>query len=104
MKANKERFINIEIQDQGNIGVISLGRVDTLSPETRQAEYFHKVINKKLPKILEGHFDYEIKIIQLVVVSILGYIKINGKVRILDCHEEEECSIEEITLLETWVY
>lgn len=99
-----KKFVNIEIQDQGNIGVISLGEIDTNDSETQRAEQVHKAIEEKLPEALKSHFDNDIEIMQLVVISVFGHIQVNGKVRILNCDDEEECSIEEVSLEETWVY
>lgn len=98
------KYVNIEIDGQDNIGVIDLGVLNTDDSETARAEQVYKVIEEKLPKALGSHFDNDIQILELVVVSMLGFIKANGKVRILDCNDEEECSIEEVSLVETWVY
>lgn len=99
-----KKFVNIEIDGQDNIGVIDLGVLNTDDSETARAEQVYKVIEEKLPKALEAHFDNDIQILELVVVSMLGFIKVNGKVRIIDCDDEEECSIEELSLNETWIY
>lgn len=98
------KFVNVEIEGQDNIGVIDLGEIDSSDSETARAEQVHKVIEEKLSKVLECHFDNEIQILQINVISIFGHIQVNGKVRIMDCDDEEECSIEEVSLTETWIY
>lgn len=98
------KFVNIEIEGQENIGVIDLGEIDANDTEEATAEQIDKVIREKLSNALQSHFDNEIEILQVVVVSLLGQIKVNGKVRIIDCEDEEDCSIEEVSLVETWVY
>jgi len=98
------KYVNIEIDGQDNIGVLDLGELNTMDSENSRAEKVHKVISEKLPQALESHFDNEIEVMQIVVISLFGHIQVNGKVRIIDCDDKEECSIEEVTLTETWVY
>lgn len=98
------KYVNIEIDGQDNIGVIDLGEIDTMDSETSIDKKIHKAICEKLPNALEAHFDNEIEIMQLMVISVFGHIQVNGKVRIIDCDDEDECSIEEVALNETWVY
>lgn len=98
------KFVSIEIDGQDNIGVIDLGEIDIESSEGVRAEQIHKAIEAKLPEALQSHFDCEIQILQIAIITIFGHIQVNGKVRIIDCHDEEECSIEEVSLNETWVY
>ena len=99
-----KKFVNIEIDGQENIGVIDLGIIDSSDSETGRAEQIKQVIKEKLPKAIESHFDSEIKIVELNVISIFGHIQVKAVVLILDEEDEDECSKEEVSLVETWVY
>lgn len=98
-----KKHLNIEIEGQDNIGVIALGDAPINKDNLKYTEWVYTRVNEKLIVPLVEHFDNEIEVMQVCVVS-LTPIRVNCKVRILDCDDIEECSIEEVVLSETWVY
>jgi hypothetical protein len=99
-----KKYVNVEIVDQDNIGVIYLGEIDSSASTTEKAEQIMNVIKEKLGEVLQGHFDNDIEILGISVNSVGAPIQVNGVVRIIDCDDEEECSVEEVTFTEIWVY
>lgn len=96
-----KKFVSIEIVGQSNIGVIDLGEIETNMTETMTANRLRERAEPKMVQALREHFDYEIKVRSINVISSVGAIEI--KALVIVGAEEEDC-VEEVTMSETWVY
>jgi len=97
------KYLNIEVEGQSNIGVIDLGKdtVDYNSKDSENSTNIKRAIESKIVKALESHFDCPVKIRLTEVVSTTPPIKAKTFVVI----EGDDCDYEEeVTLDETWVY
>ena len=98
----KQKFVNISIEGQDNIGVIDLGLIDSQEGETKLCETIKSRLEPKLIEALESHFDTMVHISSINVISTLGHIEVRAKAEIGS--DEQEIYTEEVVLEETWVY
>ena len=97
-----KKFLNIEVEGQGNIGVIDLGVIDPQEKKTKICKTIKERISPKLKVALEGHFDNIVNILKIEVVSHIGYIEARCKITVGE--DEQEVYNEIAILKETWVY
>lgn len=97
----KQKFVNITIEGQGNIGVIDLGLIDPLEVETKLCNTIKSRLEPKMVEALSSHFDCEIRVIGVNVISTLGHIEVRAVVIV---KAEEQDYQESVTMEETWVY
>lgn len=96
-----KKFVSIEIDGQSNIGVIDLGEIETNMTEAMTANRLRERAEPKMVQALREHFDYEIKVRSINVISSIGAIEIKALVVI---GAEEQDYVEEVTMTETWLY
>ncbi len=98
----QNKFVNISIEGQDNIGVIDLGLIDSLEGETKLCDTIKQCLKPKLIEALESHFDSMVNIGLINVISTLGHIEVRADVEIGT--DEQDIYTEHVTLEETWVY
>lgn len=101
MKQNK--YLNIRMDGETNIGVIDMGVVYTNNKKTIKPEMDSELrqrVEGKLVEALQSHFDCPVKII-FPHVEQMNPIKL--KVDIIICSDEEDYQ-ETVYLEETWLY
>ena len=96
----KQKFVNITITGEGNIGVIDLGKIKQSEYEEKQAILIRQRAEPKMVKALEQHFDCQVKVLLLTTMSTLGVIELRAVVII----GSDEDHPEEVVMKETWVY
>jgi len=94
------KYINIIIEGQDNIGVIDLGSKKT-NLETGYENIIKEHLEPKLIKALEEHFDCPVKIRLTNVVSVFGHIEVRATVVIESAGADYT---EEVIMEETWIY
>lgn len=92
------KYVNIKIEGEGNIGVIDLGKVDVQAIGVDNI--LKRTIEPKLIEALNSHFDCPVKIRLTEVLSTLGCIHARTTVVV----ESDEDRIETVELEETWLY
>ncbi len=97
----KQKFVDIKVEGQDNIGVIDLGQIDSQEGETKLCNTIKTRLEPKMVKALSAHFDCEIRVISVNVISTLGHIEVRAVVIV---KAEENDYQENITMEETWVY
>lgn len=97
----KQKFVNISIEGEGNIGVIDLGQIDSQEGETKLCNTIKSRLEPKMVEALRSHFDCEIRVISVNVISTLGHIEVRAEVIV---GAEEEDYQESVTMEETWIY
>lgn len=95
-----KKFVNIEIDNEENIGVIDLGEIDLHASGVE--DEIKEIIELKLNTALEEHFDCSVKILLTEVHSTIGHIHVTSTV-VLYCGEDEEHE-ETVEMAETWIY
>lgn len=96
----KGRFLNIEMRDETNVAVISLGEINTKT-ETEACDEIKKILTPKLTQVLAEHFDAEVTVVSANVFSVLSPIEVRC---MISMEQDGETTVQEITLNETWVY
>ncbi len=97
----KQKFVDIKIEGQTNIGIIDLGKIDSQEGETKLCNTIKTRLEPKMVKALEEHFDCQVKVVSVNVISTLGVIEVKAHVLV---GGEEEDHYEDVTMEETWVY
>ena len=97
----KQIFLDIKVEGQTNIGVIDLGKIDSQEDNTKLCNTIKSRLEPKMVEALSEHFDCEIRIISVNVISTFGHIEVRAVVII---GAEEEDYQENVTMEETWVY
>lgn len=95
------KFLNIKIEGEDNIGVIQLGEIRELDGETENATKIRLITEHKMVEALQSHFACLVKVILVNVVSSSNPIKVQAVVII---ESEEEDYQENVTMEETWLY
>ena len=93
------KYVNISIEGEGNIGVIDLGKVDAQSIGVENT--IKRTIEPKLVDALRSHFDCPVKVRLTEVLSTIGHIHVRTTVVV---ESEEEDRTETIEMEETWLY
>lgn len=97
----KQKFVDIKVEGQTNIGVIDLGKIDSQEGETKLCNTIKSRLEPKMVEALSSHFDCEIRVISVNVISTFGHIEVRAVVIV---KSEEEDHQENVTMEETWVY
>ena len=97
----KQKFVDIKVEGQGNIGTIDLGEIDSQEGETKLCNTIKSRLEPKMVQALREHFDCEIRVISVNVISTLGHIEVRAVVIV---GAEEEDYQEDVAMEETWVY
>lgn len=90
----KKQYLNIEIETEGNIGVIEIDTLDQTTPDLL-------AIEKPLVEALSQHFDCEVKIQKTLEVTSFYPIKITANV-VIDSDGGDYGEV--VTLAQTWLY
>jgi hypothetical protein len=94
-----KKFVNIDIDGEGNIGVIDLGELDLQAIGIENT--LKRTVESKIIPALESHFDCPVKIRLTEVISTFGIIHVKTIVVV----EGEGGDYEEtVDMEETWVY
>lgn len=96
-----KKFVNIKVAGEGNIGVIDLGKINPIQAETKNATIIRSRVESKMVEALRSHFDCEVRVISVNVISSVGHIEVKADVIIAS---EEQDYQEEVVMEETWVY
>jgi len=96
---NKNKYVNIHIEGEGNIAVLDLGYINQLDENVEQN--IKTVLEPKLVKALEEHFNYPVKIKLTEVLSTLGHVRVRTIV-IID--EDEDAHEQTVEMEDTWIY
>lgn len=95
------KYVNIKISGQSNIGIIDLGKIDITKSETAIANDIKKIIEPKLITALKEHFDCSVKIRLTNVISSVGFIEVKAIVII---ESDSEDYVEAVEMSETFMY
>jgi len=98
-----KKFVNIEIEGEDNVAVIDLGKIKSPT-ESEACDKIHSVLPPKLTQALQEHFDADVEIKSINVISTLPPLEIKAIILIQDEDNDGEAIVQEITLNETWVY
>ena len=95
----KQKFVDIKIEGQGNIGVIDLGEINAQDKNIETV--LRQRAEPKMVEALESHFDCEVKVIMVYVKSFFGHIVLTADEIAKDMDEDHQ---ESVTMEETWIY
>lgn len=96
-----KRFLNIEMSGEGNIGVIHLSNELKQPSETEIISHIKDVVPTKLMIALETHFDAEVEIKSVEVVSAFPPLQVKAKASF---KQDGVNFTQVVELNETWVY
>lgn len=97
----KGKFLNIKIDGEDNIGVISLGEFKFGSDIKKDESEFRQIVEPKLVEALQSHFDSTVKIRLTEVTSTLPPFEACVEVVVEDIEGDRN---ETVFLSETWIY
>ena len=97
----KQKFVNIKVKGEGNIGVIDLGKIKQSEYEAKQATLIRQRAEPKMVQALQEHFDCQVKVISVTTISTLGMIELKAVVIIGSENEDYQ---ENVVMKETWIY
>ena len=95
------KFVNIKVDGQEEIGVIDLGVITHGLADTEKCNLIKSRLEPKMVEALAAHFNCEIRVISVNVIDSVGAIEVVAHVIV---GAEEEDYQEEVTMSETWVY
>ncbi len=97
----KGKFLNIKIDGEDNIGVISLGEFKFGSDLKKDESEFRQIVEPKIIEALQSHFDSTVKIRSTEVTSTLPPFEACVEVVVEALDEDRN---ESVFLTETWIY
>lgn len=97
----KGKFLNIKIDGEENIGVISLGEFKFGSDQKKSESEFKQIVEPKIVEALRQHFDSTVKIRLIELTSTLPPIEATIEVVVEALDEDRN---ESVFLSETWIY
>ena len=94
----KQKYLHVKIEGQSEVAVIDLGKIKGYAVPHHE---YKRIIEPKLVKALEEHFDCEVKIVNMTTMR--SEVPLDIEYYVLICAEDGDY-YQTVFLEETWVY